>query len=54
MLRTLGDEVGAEEHSIARGGPTCVQAIRLIRISVDRQLGGGRASQEEAIIQGAP
>jgi hypothetical protein len=40
-----GDEIVAEKHSIARGGPTCIRATRLVRIRVDRQLGGGRASQ---------
>jgi hypothetical protein len=43
MIRRLGDEVDAEERSVARGGPTCVWATCPIRISVDRQLGGGRA-----------
>jgi hypothetical protein len=46
--------VGTEEYSIARGGPTCVRATHPICISVERQLRGGRASQEEAKIQGAP
>jgi hypothetical protein len=41
-----GDEIVTEKHSIARGGPTCIRATRLVRIRVDRQLGGGgRASQ---------
>jgi hypothetical protein len=53
-LRRLGDEVGTEEHSVARGGPVCVQATGPIRISVDRQLGGGGVSQEKTTIQGAP
>jgi hypothetical protein len=34
------DEVIAEEHNIARGGPTCIRATRPVRIHVDRQLGG--------------
>jgi hypothetical protein len=50
MLRRPGDEVGAEEHSVARGGLACVRATRLLRISVDCQLEGGRAPQEKAII----
>jgi hypothetical protein len=54
MLQKPEDEVGAEEHGVARGGPACVRATRLICISADRQLRGGRASQEKAIIQGAP
>jgi hypothetical protein len=48
-----GDEVVTEEHSVARGGPTCIRATRPVRIHVDRQLGGGgRASQVEAEVQG--
>jgi hypothetical protein len=44
-FKGLGDEVGAKEHNVARGEPTCIRATRLIRIRVDRQLrGGGRAS----------
>jgi hypothetical protein len=48
MLRRLGDEIGAEEHRKARRGPACVQAIRPIYISVNRQLRGGKVSQEIA------
>jgi hypothetical protein len=40
-LEGLGDEVVIEEHSVARGGPTCIRATRPVRIHVDRQLGGG-------------
>jgi hypothetical protein len=54
MLRRLGDEVGAEENSVARGGLACVWVSHPICISVDHQLGGGRVSQEEAKIQGVP
>jgi hypothetical protein len=50
MLQKLGDEVGAEEYSIARGGPMFVRTTRPIRISVDHQLLECRASQEEAKI----
>jgi hypothetical protein len=46
MLQRPGDEVGTKEHCVARSGPMCVQTTYLIRISVDRQLGGGKASQE--------
>jgi hypothetical protein len=53
MLQRLGDVVGVEEHSVARGGLACVLATRPISISVDRQLGGGRVSQEKAKIQSA-
>jgi hypothetical protein len=41
---TLGGpevEVVAEEHSVARGGPTCIRATRPVHIRVDHQLGGG-------------
>jgi hypothetical protein len=47
------DEVVIEEHSIARGGSTCIRATRPVRICVDHQLkGGGGASQVEAEVQG--
>jgi hypothetical protein len=36
-----GDEVIVEEHIVARGGPACIRATRLVRIRVDHQLGGG-------------
>jgi hypothetical protein len=39
-----GNEVIAEEHSVARGVPACIRATHPIRICVDHQLGGGRAS----------
>jgi hypothetical protein len=40
-----GDEVVAEEHSIARDGPTCIWAACPVCIRVDHQLrGGGGAS----------
>jgi hypothetical protein len=39
-----GDEVDAKEQSVGRGGPACIQETRLICISVDHQLEGGRAS----------
>jgi hypothetical protein len=42
-LRRSGDEVGAEEHNVVRGGPACVWATCPICISIDRQHGGGRA-----------
>jgi hypothetical protein len=48
MLRRPGDEVGTEEHRVAHGGPECVRATHPIHISVDRQLGGDRVSQEKA------
>jgi hypothetical protein len=51
-LQRPGDEVGAEEHSVAQGGPACIRATHPIYISVDRQLRGSRASQEKSIIQG--
>jgi hypothetical protein len=48
------DEVVAEEHSIARGAPTCIRTTHPVRIHVDRQFGGGcRVSQVEAEVQGA-
>jgi hypothetical protein len=43
-LRRLGDEVDAEEHHVARGGPACVWATCPVHISIDCQLEGGRAS----------
>jgi hypothetical protein len=49
-----GDEVITEEHSVARGGATCIWATHPVRIRVDRQLrGGGGASQVEVEVQGA-
>jgi hypothetical protein len=39
VLGGPGDEVVTKEHSIARGGPACIPATRLVRIHVDRQLG---------------
>jgi hypothetical protein len=49
-----GDEVVAEEHSVARGGLACIRATRPVRIRVDHQLKGGcRASQVEAEVPGA-
>jgi hypothetical protein len=54
VLEGLGDEVIVEEHSVARGGPTCIRATRPVRIHVDRQLGGGgEASQVEAEVHEA-
>jgi hypothetical protein len=53
-LGGTGDEVVAEEHSVARGGSACIWAICPVRIRVDRQLRrGGGASQVEAKVQGA-
>jgi hypothetical protein len=44
-----GDEIVVEEHSVARGGPTCIWVTRPVCIRVDRQPGGGgAASQVEA------
>jgi hypothetical protein len=34
-----GDEVGGEEHSVARGGPVCIRATHAVCIRGDRQLG---------------
>jgi hypothetical protein len=34
-----GDEVVADEHSVARGIPVCIRATRPVRIRVNRQLG---------------
>jgi hypothetical protein len=55
VLRGLRDEVVTEEHTVARGGSTCIRATRPIHIRVDLQLGGGGggASQVEAEVQGA-
>jgi hypothetical protein len=51
-LGGLGDEVATEEHSVARGGSTCIQTTRSVRICVDYQLEGeGGASQVEAKVQ---
>jgi hypothetical protein len=43
MLGGLGDEVVAEEHNVARGGPACFWATHPVRIRVNRHLevGGG-------------
>jgi hypothetical protein len=41
-----GDEIVAEKHSVARGGPTCIRATRPVRIRVDRQLGGGGGASQ--------
>jgi hypothetical protein len=54
VLRGPEDEVVTEEHSVARGGPTCIQATRPVRICVDHQLrGGGGASQVEVEVHEA-
>jgi hypothetical protein len=45
-LGVSGDEIVAEKHSVARGGPTCIWATRLVRIRVDRQLGGGGGASQ--------
>jgi hypothetical protein len=36
MLGGPEDEIVAEKHSVARGGPTCIRATRSVRIRVDR------------------
>jgi hypothetical protein len=41
-----GDEIVAEKHSVAQGGPTCIRATRPVRIHVDRQLGGGGGASQ--------
>jgi hypothetical protein len=35
-----GDEVVAEEHSVARGGPVCIRTTHLVCIRVDSADGG--------------
>jgi hypothetical protein len=45
-LGVSGDEIVAEKHSVTRGGPTCIWATRLVRIRVDRQLGGGGGASQ--------
>lgn len=53
-LGGLGDEVVAEEHSIARSGSASVRAASLVCVGVDDQAGGRGAAQGEAEVQGAP
>jgi hypothetical protein len=48
-----GDKVITEEHSVARGGPSCIRATHPIHIRVNRLRGGGGASQVEDEVQGA-
>jgi hypothetical protein len=48
-----GDEVGAQEHSIARSGPARVGAAGPVGVGVDHKLRRRGRSKEEAIVDRA-
>jgi hypothetical protein len=47
-----GDEVGAQEHVVARDGPTRVRTTNTINVNVDDQLRSRRGSKK-AVVEGA-
>jgi hypothetical protein len=47
------DEVGAQEHIIARSGPTRVGTADPVGVGVDHKLQCRRRSKEEAVVEGA-
>ena len=52
-LRGPGDEVGAQELDVARGGTTCVGKDGPISVNVDDQLRGRRGLKKKVIVESA-
>jgi hypothetical protein len=53
LLGGLRDEVGAQKHGIAGGGPTRVGAADPVSVSVDHKFRRRGWSKEEAVVEGA-
>jgi hypothetical protein len=49
-LQGPGDEVGTQEHGVARGGPTRVRATDPISVGVDNQLESQRGSKNTVVV----
>jgi hypothetical protein len=52
-LGGLGDEVGTQEHGIARGGPACVGAVGPVSIGIDHKIRSRGWAEEEAVVEKA-
>jgi hypothetical protein len=50
-LGGLGDEVGAQEYGIARGGAVCVRSAGPICVSVDHELRRRGWSEEQTVVE---
>jgi hypothetical protein len=53
LFGDLGDEVGTQEHDIAKGGPTRIGAAGPVSIGVDHKFRRRIWSEEEALVEGA-